>query len=156
MPLNPLFASVPHPEDWRDGTGLLELIAICFDLALMLIPFCFVRGFLLKRSLSASCLEAWEFAVKGAVWGLLITVALVAFIGIPFGILNTIFLGVTGESFAWHLIVPSQLLLYGVFGFSLWKAGFGVKGRGITDAASTTTAQGSLLASSRRSDGQSH
>ena len=132
MSANLLIASIPHPEDWRGGTGLLELLAICAVLTLMLIPFCFVRGFLLKRSLSASCLEAWDYAVKGAVCGLLVMVGLVAFIGIPFGILNTIFLGVTGESFAWHLIIPSQLLLYGVFGFSLWKAGFGVKGRGIT------------------------
>ena len=156
MPVNPLLASVPHPEDWRDGTGLLGLIAICFALALMLIPFCFVRGFLLKRSLSASCLEAWDYAVKGAVCGLLVMVGLVAFIGIPFGILNTIFLGVTGENFAWYLIIPCQLLFYGVFGFFLWKAGFGVKERGITDAASTTNAQGSLLASSHRSGCKSH
>lgn len=117
-----LIASVPSVDDWREGTGLLELLTICIALFLLLLPVCVIRGLFKKRPINASLDEAWKYASAGAIGFIITAVCLVFIIGIPFGILNMIGIAITGKQCAWQLILPGMALCYVLLGIGLWKA----------------------------------
>jgi hypothetical protein len=113
--------AIPHPDDWREGTGLLQLLLLCISLFLILMPICFIRGLLKKRTFRKSIEESWKFATYGTFGIIGLLVALVFVVGVPFGVLNMIGLFVTGKQNYWLIIMPGLVLLYSVAGILWWK-----------------------------------
>lgn len=118
---NYLIAAIPRPEDWREGTGLLEFVLVAVGIFILLVPICLVRGWKKGRRFVDSLEEAWRFAIGGAVGLVALVVAVVFLVGIPFGILNFIGLMAAGRQFYWPIVVPGLALLYGFFGILIWR-----------------------------------
>src|SRR4029453_6854382 len=67
------------------------------------LPVCLIRGLFRKRSLAQPLEEAWQFAICRDSGLVLLAVALIFAVGIPFGILNLIGIISTGHEYCWWI-----------------------------------------------------